>query len=178
MIVSIRPYQGDDLLPVWDAAMESVSEAFPFMPWCRPDLTVEEQRDWIGSQVIAFAAGTAFEFAIVSDDGRYLGGCGLNQIDCVNRRANLGYWVRSSATGRGVATKAVRQLIAWAFSHTDLVRLEVVVSIRNDVSLRVAEKLGAVREGIARSRLLLHGTNHDAVIFSIVRSDYESRTLR
>jgi ribosomal-protein-serine acetyltransferase len=178
MIVSIRPYQADDVLPVWDAALESVSEAFPFMPWCRPDLTVEEQRIWIGAQVIAFEAGTAFEFAIVSDDGRYLGGCGLNQIDGVNRRANLGYWVRSSSTGRGVATNAVRQLIAWAFSHTDLVRLEVVVSTQNAVSLRVAEKVGAVREGIALSRLLLHGASHDAAIFSIVRADYESRALK
>lgn len=151
--------------------MESVSEVRPFMPWCRPDLTVEDARSWIGAQVAAFESRAAFEFVIVSVDGRFLGGCGLNQIDDANRRANLGYWVRSSATRRGVATAAIRQLVPWAFTKTDLVRLEVVVSAENAASLRAAEKSGAVREGVLRERLVLHGKSHDAVMFSFVRSD-------
>jgi ribosomal-protein-serine acetyltransferase len=154
--------------------MESVSEVRPFMPWCRPDLTVEDARSWIGAQVAAFESRAAFEFVIVSAEGRFLGGCGLNQIDDANRRANLGYWVRSSATRRGVATAAIRQLVPWAFTKTDLVRLEVVVSVENAASLRTAEKSRAVREGVLRERLVLHGKSHDAVMFSFVRSDQQA----
>jgi len=166
--VSIRPYRLDDAPWLLDAALESVAEVAPFMPWCRSDLTVEELRNWVESQVEAFAVRRAFEFVIESA-GTLLGGCGLNQIDNVNRRANLGYWVRSSAIRRGVATAAVRQLVAWGFQHTNLVRLEVVVSTRNAPSLRTAEKAGAVREGVLRKRLLLYGASHDAVVFSFVR---------
>jgi RimJ/RimL family protein N-acetyltransferase len=144
------------------------------MPWCRPDLTVDDARSWIGAQVASFESRAAFEFVIVSAEGGFLGGCGLNQIDGANRRANLGYWVRSSATRRGVATTAIRQLVPWAFTKTDLVRLEVVVSVKNAASLRAAEKAGAVREGVLRERLLLHGKSHDAVIFSFVRSDTQA----
>ncbi len=169
MIVSIRPYRIEDSEEVWEAALESVLEAHPFMPWCHSGLTLEDQQAWIQAQIMDLEQGTAYEFAITSGDGRYLGGCGLNQIDAVNQRANLGYWVRSSETGRGIATAAVRQLVEWAFKHTDLVRLEVLVSTRNAASLRVAEKAGAVREGIARRRLLLHGAWHDAMVFSFVR---------
>jgi len=50
-----------------------------------------------------------------------------------------------------------------------LVRLEVVVSVENAASLRVAEKAGAIREGVLRSRLLLHGRMHDAVMLAFVR---------
>ncbi|HEX9142703.1 MAG TPA: GNAT family protein, partial [Candidatus Binatia bacterium] len=100
---------------------------------------------------------------------RFLGGCGLNQIEEENHRANLGYWVRSSAIGRGVATAAVRQLVQWAFNNTSLVRLEVVVSTQNAASLRVAEKSGASSEGVLKKRLLLHGIWHDAVMLSFVR---------
>jgi ribosomal-protein-serine acetyltransferase len=53
--------------------------------------------------------------------------------------------------------------------------LEIVVSTVNIASLRVAEKAGAVREGTLQSRLLLHGVTHDAVVFSFVRKDFESR---
>jgi RimJ/RimL family protein N-acetyltransferase len=168
--ISIRPYCLDDALPLHEAAMESVWEVRPFMPWCRPDLTVDAGRSWIEAQLSAFTTGKAFEFVIVAQDGRFLGGCGLNQIDEENHRANLGYWVRSSATRRGVATTAVRQLVQWAFNRTTLVRLEVVVSTENTASLRVAEKSGALNEGILKKRLLLHGTWHDAVMLSFVRT--------
>jgi ribosomal-protein-serine acetyltransferase len=169
-VVSLRPYRLDDLPALHEAAIESVWEVRPFMPWCRPDLTLDEGRRWIEAQVSAFKDRKAFEFVILAPDGRFLGGCGLNQIDEENHRANLGYWVRSSATGHGVATTAVRQLVLWAFNNTTLVRLEVVVSTENSASLRVAEKSGAVHEGILKKRLLLHGMWHDAVMLSFVRS--------
>ena len=116
-----------------------------------------------------FEQGTAFEFAIVSADGGYLGGCGLNQIDKTNCRANLGYWVRSSATRLGVATTAVRAIRDWAFDRTGLIRLEIVIAVGNFASHRVAEKAGAIREGILRRRLVLHGVAHDATMFSFTR---------
>ena len=169
IVISLRPYRLDDAAALHEAAIESVWEVRPFMPWCRPDLTVDEGRRWIEAQVSAFAARKAFEFVILAPDGRFLGGCGLNQIDEENHRANLGYWVRSSATGRGIATAAVRQLVQWAFNNTSLARLEVVVSTQNAASLRVAEKSGASSEGVLKKRLLLHGMWHDAVMLSFVQ---------
>jgi RimJ/RimL family protein N-acetyltransferase len=167
--ISIRPYRLDDAAALHEAAIESVSEVRPFMPWCRPDLTVDAARRWIEAQVSAFEASQAFEFVILAPAGRFLGGCGLTQIDEMNHRANLGYWVRSSATGHGVATRAIRQLVQWAFNNTALVRLEVVVSTENAASLRVAEKSGALSEGVLKKRLLLQGMWHDAVMLSFVR---------
>jgi RimJ/RimL family protein N-acetyltransferase len=77
--------------------------------------------------------------------------------------------VRTSAAGGGVATRAARLARDWAFASTDLIRLEIVVSVGNHRSLRVAEKAGAVREGILRRRLITHGKAHDAVVFSFTR---------
>jgi len=68
-----------------------------------------------------------------------------------------------------LATPATRLVAAWGFANTKLNRLEILASVRNLASIRVAEKAGGVREGVLRSRLLLHGQPHDAVIFSIIR---------
>jgi ribosomal-protein-serine acetyltransferase len=159
----------DDASAVVDAVLESMAHLQAWMPWCHPKYSLVDSQSWLEAQVPAFEAGTAFEFAIVSTDGQVLGGCGLNQIDTINRRANLGYWVRSSATGQGVATGAVRALRDWAFVATDLVRLEIVVAFGNAASHRVAEKVGAVREGTLIRRLVLHGALRDASMFSLTR---------
>lgn len=167
--IFLRPYRIEDAPVIHAAILASVAEIRPFGPWCHAEITVGEIRAWLEAQVPAFQARTAFEFAILAEDGSYLGSCALNQIDSANRRANLGYWVRTSATRRGVATAAIRQIVRWAFENTDLLRLEILVSTKNVASLRTAEKAGAVREGVLRKRLLLHGIPHDAVVFSFLR---------
>jgi RimJ/RimL family protein N-acetyltransferase len=86
-----------------------------------------------------------------------------------NRFANLGYWVRTSAMGCGVAPAAVRLVAEYAFRETDLIRLEIVCAVGNLRSQRVAEKIGAVREGVLRSRLLLPTGPSDAVMYNLLR---------
>ena len=168
--ITIRPYRVEDAPALYAAAIESVAEIHPFMPWCHAGLTVDEARAWIEAQVTAFESRNAFEFVIMAADGSFLGSCGVNQIDHIRLRGNVGYWVRTSATGRGVATTAIQQVVHWVFENTDLDKLEAVISTGNAASIRVAEKAGATREGVLQGRLWLHGTAHDAVIFSFMRA--------
>jgi len=167
--VRIRRYALGDAAAIFEAARESMTELQPWMPWCHSGYSIADSISWLQTHVPAFDAGASFEFAIESADGRYLGGCGLNQLDTINNRANLGYWVRSSATRRGVASAAVHALRAWAFARTNLIRLEIVIAAGNLASHRVATKTGAVREGTLHRRLLLYGTAHDATMFSFTR---------
>ena len=154
---------------MWEAARESCTEVFRWLPWCHPQYSMAEAEEWIRSRPPLAAEGREYSFAIVGEDGRFLGGCGLNQINRIHRFANLGYWVRTSATGRGVATTAVRQVADFAFQDTDLVRLEIVCAVGNERSQRVAERAGAIREGVLRHRLLVHGQPVDAVMYGLVR---------
>jgi RimJ/RimL family protein N-acetyltransferase len=71
--------------------------------------------------------------------------------------ANLGYWVRTSETGRGIASKATRLVAQFGFAELGLQRIEILAAVGNVASQRVAEKAGAVRECVARKRLLING---------------------
>jgi ribosomal-protein-serine acetyltransferase len=166
---TVRLYQKEDVEAIHAAALESVTEVYPWLAWCHPRYTLDEARQWVMLQIELARQRKAFEFVIVGEGGRLLGGCGINQINPMNRLANLGYWVRTSAAGRGVAPAAVRQVAAYAFRETDLIRLEIVVAVGNTRSQRVAEKVGAVREGVLRSRVLLPSGPSDAVMYSLVR---------
>lgn len=170
-MIVLRLYELEDARDLYQAARESIAEMKPWMPWCNEDFTLTAAEDWIRTKMAEAEEKTSFELSIRRSDGRFLGGCGINTVDPEHQVGNLGYWVRSSATGRGVAPAAVRKLAEWAFSHTSLRRLELLMAESNVRSQRVAEKAGALREGVYRSRLLYHGEAHDAVVYSIIRTN-------
>ena len=169
MTISIRPYALTDVPAFFEAACESVADVYPWLAWCHADYKIEDAQTWIASQVEAFEKRTEFQFVITDENGRFLGCCGLNHINESHRLANLGYWLRTSAAGQGVMPEAVRLVARWGFANTSLERLEIVVAVGNVRSQRVAEKAGATREGILRSRLFFHDRPHDAVMYSLVR---------
>lgn len=168
---SIRPYVEDDWLALFEAVKESLAELGPWMPWAHPTYSKDDAKQWVQSTIEGHSVGTFFDFAVFDADGRYLGACGVNQIQKDYRCANLGYWIRTSANGRGFAASAALDLCDWTFRHTNLDRLEILVAVDNVRSKRVAEKTGAMFEGRLRCRLPLHGTSSDAFVFSIVRGD-------
>jgi RimJ/RimL family protein N-acetyltransferase len=170
--ILIRTYRPDDVNAVYEAVRESMAELGPWMPWCHPNYAIEETAVWVMARDEAWLKGTDYSFAICdARTGRFLGSVGLNHLDHQNRKANLGYWVRTSATGRGAATAATRLLARWSFEQLGLQRVEIVASVENLPSQRVALKAGAQKEGIMRRALWLNDRAHDAVLTALVVGD-------
>jgi ribosomal-protein-serine acetyltransferase len=170
--ILIRTLRQEDVSPLYEAARESIAEVSPWLPWCHENYSIEETREFIASRELASQSGEWYSFGIFEKDGgRFLGGVGINFINRVHQMANLGYWVRTSAAGRGIATKATRAVARFAFEQIGLNRIEIVAAVGNIPSQRVAEKAGAVREGVLRKRLLIRGESQDAVMFSLVKED-------
>jgi RimJ/RimL family protein N-acetyltransferase len=170
--VRIRPFRPDDMDLLFEAARESVREVSPWLPWCHAAYSRDEAARWVASRPEAWAKGAEYSFAIVAGSGgRFLGGCGLNQIHAQHRFANLGYWVRTSAAGQGIASAATLLAARFGFVELGLVRVEIVVDVDNTQSQRVAEKVNATREGVERQRLVIGGRVRDAVMFSLLPED-------
>lgn len=170
--VALRPFLAADAEPLYAAVRESLAEVAPWMPRLHAGLTLDDVRAFIEGDRAERAAGRAYSFAITDASGdEILGGCGLTQVNAMHRFANMYYWVRSSRTGRGVAPAAIRLLARFGFEQLGLQRVEIVVAVGNQASMRAAEKAGALREGLLRSRLSQHGQQRDAVMFALVPQD-------
>lgn len=168
----LRPFCDADASALYEAVRESIAEVSPWLPWCHQNYVIEETREFLASRELASQGGEWYSFGIFeTDSGRFLGGVGINFINRVHQMANLGYWVRTSAAGRGVATAAARLAARFAFEQLGLQRIEIVAAVANVPSQRVAEKAGARREGVLRNRLLINGESLDAVLFSLVPED-------
>jgi RimJ/RimL family protein N-acetyltransferase len=174
--VVLRPPSGADADEIYGAVRESLPELLPWMAWSHPDYQRVETAEWIRSAEQSWANDTEYPFLIRAEaGGAFLGTCGLNAIDRLNRGANLGYWVRTSATKQGVATRAATLLAAFGFEELGLDRIEILAATGNEPSQRVAGNVGTTREGVLRRRLRVGDVSHDAVVFSLTRDDWTAR---
>ncbi|UCH42166.1 MAG: GNAT family N-acetyltransferase [Dehalococcoidales bacterium] len=171
--ITLRPYQMSDIDSLYEAVRESITEVSLWMPWCHSEYSIEESTTWVEGLPERWEMGTSFDFAITkAKNGQYCGGCGLNHLRYDIGLANLGYWVRTNETRKGIATAATLLLARFGFKELRLNRVEIMVAVGNIASLRIAEKSGATREGVLRNRLLLNGEPGDAVLFSFVPQDF------
>jgi len=84
------------------------------------------------------------------EGGRFIGMVGLHAslraaAPSLEARS-LGYWLRADACGRGLATEAVCAVIVAAFEVEDVQQLEIGTAATNTRSVRLAARLGFVRE--------------------------------
>ena len=165
--ISMRPCHVAQASAHCAAVNESIETLGPWMAWSHAEYEEAESRAWLASCEAAWASGEAYEFAIFDADERFAGGCGLNQFNAVHNFANLGYWVRRSRQGQGLAVEAVGLLARFGFETLGLTRIEIVAAAANAPSRRVAEKAGAAFECIARNRLLVRGTAIAAAVYAL-----------
>jgi ribosomal-protein-serine acetyltransferase len=170
--IVIRRDCAEDANVIYEAVRESIPEVSKWMSWCHADYEIDETRAFLRLQEEGWASGKEYGFGIFdAGTGAYYGGVGLNHIVEEYRYANLGYWVRTGAAGRGIAARAARLAARFGFEELGLQRVEIVAAVENVGSQRVAEKAGALREGVLRKRIVLYGVTHDAVLYSLVAED-------
>jgi len=171
--IVIRPFQPGDAQGVFDAIRESIADVTPWLRDLGSVQSVAEVEIFIAAQTGNWANEIAYNFAITDLEGSaILGGCGLTQIHPNHRFANLYYWVRSSRTRQGIASRATRLAARFGLETVGLQRIEIVVEVTNTASMRVAEKAGAQREGLLRNRINSRGAPRDAVMFSLIPQDF------
>lgn len=172
-IVRIRPVRPSDLDDLFGAINESLAELAAWMVWAHPGYRIDETKEFVVRSEASWNEGTAFNFAVLDlATGRFCGTVGLNRIDREYEMCNLGYWIRTSETARGLASRATRMVARFGLRELGLQRIEIVAAVGNLASQRVAEKAGAHREGILRHRLRTKGDPLDAVMFSLITGDF------
>jgi RimJ/RimL family protein N-acetyltransferase len=169
----LRPPVLADAEAIYQAVDVSRLALAPWMDWYTPEYSIDDTIEWLEMQPGSWAEGTNFQFALFNpQDEDCLGFCGINHINPFYLLANLGYWVRSDQTSKGIATRAVRLVAQFGFRSLKLRRIEIVTGEENWASRKVAENAGARFEGILRKRLKIGEGNIDAAMHSLIPEDF------
>lgn len=171
--ILLRPFHFSDAPMLAAAIQESLVDLKPWMSWAHDGYDQKEAGEFVALTRARWEEGTLYGFAIVdAQNGQLLGGVSLSHLHPVYHFCNLGYWVRTGRRGQGIAGQAARLAARFAFEKLKLVRVEVVVAVGNAASLKVAEKIGAHREGVLRNRVIVREQLHDGAMYSFVPQDF------
>ncbi|WCN82459.1 GNAT family N-acetyltransferase [Micromonospora sp. LH3U1] len=175
--VRLRPFRASDTTDVVDGCADPLSQRF--VSSLPTPYTETDARWWIdaGAPAAWTGGGAAYAIADPATD-RMLGAVGLSNPVPARGQAEVGYWVRPAARGRGVAVAATRALSEHAFA-TGTVRLELLTDPENGPSQRVALAAGFRYEGLRRSAdQRRDGGRHDMLAWVRLAGDPPGPTAR
>ena len=172
-VVTLRPFEYGEEKELHQAVQESLPELKPWMSWANEKYTLETARNFIAATRAQWSNGFLYAFAITdAATGELTGGCSLSHIHPVYYFCNLGYWVRTSRHGEGIAGAAAKLAARFGFERAGLIRAEIVIAKGNESSRRVAEKIGAHDEGTLLNRMVVGKAIYDAHMYSLLPSDF------
>ena len=141
--VVLRPFRPNDS----DLVVRGYADP-EIQRWHVRSVTAEESTAWIYKRQLRWQAESGADWAI-SAGGEFVGRMGLCKLDLEEGVGEVTYWLLPEHRGRGHASAALTILTDWAFT-LGLGRLELVHSVQNAPSCRVAEHAGYLLEGVKR----------------------------
>lgn len=157
--------------------LREMSRSFltPWEPiWPSDDLTRSGFRRRLRRYVEDVSEDRAYPFVVFrEEDGALVGGVTLSNVRRgIVQAGTLGYWVGQPYAGKGYMTAALRVLLPTLFGELNLHRVEAACIPTNQASIRVLEKCGFAREGLARRYLCINGVWQDHYLYGLLDEDF------
>jgi RimJ/RimL family protein N-acetyltransferase len=113
---------------------------------------------------------------LVAGETEPVGLVSLTGIDPVHRRGEFHLLIgRRDLHGRGLGSDATRRMLRHAFHDLNLHRVFLSVLSSNAAAIRVYEKAGFLREGLARQAAYKRGRYEDLVEMAILSREFDGR---
>lgn len=168
MICKIREWRVSDAADLAAAlsnrkVQDNLRDGLPF-PY-----TEKDGLDFINTMLAADRNNT-FAFAITVED-KAIGSIGVFRQNNIHRlTGELGYYIGEKFWGNGIMTEAVKQICAYVFSNSDIVRIFAEPFACNTASCRVLEKAGFQFEGLLKQNAIKNHQVLDMKMYALVRS--------
>jgi len=102
----------------------------------------------------------------------FCGLIGLKDIDYLNRKIEIGYWLIEKMTGKGIISQSVEKIIIFIFETLEMNRIQIKCGVGNQKSSSIPKKLGFIFEGIERQGERHHFNFIDLEVYSLLKKEW------
>ncbi|GAA2613276.1 GNAT family protein [Streptomyces axinellae] len=166
----LEPWQAEEFLDHMDRGREFIAR-YIGLPDVVTDL--ESSRAYL-REYAEKAATDSGRIHGIRSRGLLVGGALFRTMDVGTGTAEAGCWLEPSASGRGLATRAVRVIIDWIAEERGFHRVEWYVAAANEASIAVARRLGMTKDGVLRESYPRRGMRHDIEIWSVLAPEWRA----
>lgn len=174
-VVTLRPWTASDVPAITAACADD--EIARWLDQVPQPYTESDASAYVTMVRQGWRDGSQYASAIVdAETGEVLGSIGVRPLTGLDEgTAEVGYWVRGEARGRGIASRALRLVSDWTLRELGVGRLQLRADERNVPSQRVAENVGFTREGVLRASRFNARQNRraDFVMYSLLPGELE-----
>jgi RimJ/RimL family protein N-acetyltransferase len=139
-------------------------------------VTRDQEVAFYDASEAAWAAGTAYRFEIhASEDGRYIGNCGLDRVDQRHRDATVGIVVGDlDSQDKGYGRDALTSLLRFAFDTLGLHRVQMECFATNERGSHLYRSLGFTEVGLRRDAVFTAGEFVDEYVFDMLEDEWRA----
>ena len=166
------PY-ADELFALVDSNRAYLGRWLPWVDYIR---AVKDEREWIKGLLDAGAEGWVYPLMIMYK-GLLVGSIGILTLGSPDRASEIGYWLAENVQGRGIATRACRTLLDYAFGSRGMNRLQIRAAVDNTRSRAIPERLRFTFEGVQRQAKLLNDDFQDLAVYSMLAAEWQLKRV-
>ena len=137
-------------------------------------ITLEREKEWLEG---ATRADDSFAIVDAAKD-ELIGGCGLHNVDHVNRTAENGIFLGNKAYwNKGYGVEAIRLLLDHAFNVLNLNNIMLNVSGFNQRAQKCYKKAGFNEIGRRRKARRLGGQTYDIIFMDVLAEEFDGSLI-
>ena len=169
----LRRFQADDAQQMFDN-WASDSEVTKFLTW-PTHKSVDVSKFVINDWLINYDKNDYYSWGIViKDTNELVGSISVTNIKECAEGIEIGYCIGRKYWGKGITAEAGRAVVKFLFEEVKAIRVCAYHAPENPNSGKVMKKIGMTYEGTLRQSDICNQGIVDAVIYSILRSEYEA----
>jgi ribosomal-protein-serine acetyltransferase len=98
---------------------------------------------------------------------------GFKEIDNINKKIEIGYWLTSYNQGKGLVSESCKALVDDAFVKLNMNRIQIKCGVGNTKSSNIPKRLGFTFEGIERCGERHNNRYIDLEVYSLLRKEWK-----
>ncbi|MCM3005880.1 GNAT family N-acetyltransferase [Priestia koreensis] len=172
--VCLRLFNEDDKEEFYNIINNSKQHLKTWITWVNSVNSQEDTNESLTLRIEGLVENGGYpKWFVIVYKGQMAGTVGFNDVDKFNKIGEMGYWLGEKFEGKGIMSRAFKEVINYGFQILNLNKIELYIAAGNKRSRALPKKFGFKEEGRRRQAELLYDYYEDQIIYGLLAEEWK-----